>query len=66
MPLTQYIYPKPLQVTKYYEEGQFEEAEAASSKALKANKVGVVLGVILSMVMIPSLVLLFLWRLELI
>ena len=52
-------------MSEYYEEGQYEEAEAASAKALKANKVGVVLGVILCMVMISALGLLFLLELEL-
>ena len=45
-------------MSTYYNEGQYEKAEAASAKALKANVAGVVLGIITGIVFIPVFVVL--------
>ena len=45
-------------MSTYYNERQYEKAEAASEKALKANVIGVVLGIITGIVFIPTFVVL--------
>ena len=59
MHVIQYICPLTTSgVNIHYNERQYEKAEAASEKALKANVIGVVLGIITGIVFIPTFVVL--------
>ena len=51
-----------VQVSYFYERRQYVEAERASKKALKMNIAGVVIGTIVWIIVIPSFVVVGLYR----